>query len=130
MSPDIYIFNAYPLRPTDGGPSGFLAQNLAGHPVEGVTLGKFHPWQPKPGWRGLAEHLPGVAGTRRRSLGLGATTWIEALLLSVRQTFRLERVVERPVVWFHDVIALAACLDLLRPTQRIVLQPHCPQLPS
>jgi glycosyltransferase involved in cell wall biosynthesis len=33
-------------------------------------------------------------------------------------------------IWFHDVVRLVACLDLLRSNQKVIVQSHCPELPS
>src|SRR5262249_26232274 len=50
--------------------------------------------------------------------------------LHARQLFAQERVWTYQFVLFHDVFTLFFCLDLLKQNQKVILQPHMPELPS
>src|SRR5579872_3546617 len=124
------IFSNYPMRPTDGGPSGFLGQNLVGASSEYYHLGRFHEDAAK---SPLASAWQRLGGARKRELqkaGYSKATPTSAFAINARRNFRRENGSQYPWVWFHDVANLAACLDLLGPAQKVILQSHCPQLPS
>jgi glycosyltransferase involved in cell wall biosynthesis len=127
------IFNNYPLKITDGGPSGFLANNLAGATGQHWKMNEVHAIQ--------SGSNPFVARLRARSTafdarlafrhsGLPKGGWLRNQVLSARRSYRAESASDYPAVWFHDVYSAFACHDLLPPDQDVILQPHCPELPS
>jgi glycosyltransferase involved in cell wall biosynthesis len=125
------IFNTYKLRLTDGGPSGFLAQNMLGSSSSYYHLSEFHGWEEPSGWRLTWRRR--IHGEPRRTLkkvGLAERSRFAWGVCSARCTFEREAARTYPWIWFHDVRSMAACLDLLEPRQKVILQPHCPQLPS
>lgn len=125
------IFNTYHLRLTDGGPSGFLAQNLVGGSSPYYHLGKWHGYEEPSGWR--LNWRRRVQGEPRRTLakvGLTEKSCLAWGICSARSTFEQEQAGSYPWIWFHDVKNMAACLDLIQPHQKVILQPHCPELPS
>jgi glycosyltransferase involved in cell wall biosynthesis len=63
-------------------------------------------------------------------MGLTEFSAFASWMLQARTNFMCEEASAYEWIWFHDVFNLAACLDLIKPTQRIILQSHCPQLPS
>jgi len=125
------MFNNYALRPTDGGPSGFLAQNLLGHESPYYRLGKAHGEPPSSLLRQLRHGYLGYNRVQMlKKLGLTSESHWAWWLLCARHTFKQEDASKFPFVWFHDVWTAAACLDLLLPNQKVILQSHCPELPS
>jgi glycosyltransferase involved in cell wall biosynthesis len=125
------IFNTYHLRLTDGGPSGFLAQNIAGGSSPYYHLGKWHGYEEPSGWR--LNWRRRVQGEPRRTLakvGLTEKSCWAWGVCSARCTFEQEKARNYPWIWFHDVKNLAACLDLVEPHQKVIVQPHSPELPS
>jgi glycosyltransferase involved in cell wall biosynthesis len=129
--PPCLIFCNYQMRPTDGGPSGFLAQNLLGHESPYYHLGQFHGEPPRSRWQRLRQgYLSyGRAGILKK-IGLAPDSHWGGWILSARHTFKRENAGDYPCLWFHDIWTAAACLDLLRPDQKVILQAHCPELPS
>jgi glycosyltransferase involved in cell wall biosynthesis len=130
MAKPFLIFNSYPLRTTDGGPSGFLAQNFGGTTGVHYELNKFHG---SPNTRRLSKLWQYLSGSRNRALrkiGLRPASQFAGWSLSARYTFARENAADYPWIWFHDVWTMKACLDLLKPGQKTILQSHCPELPS
>ena len=119
------------MRPTDGGPSGFLAQNLLGHESPYYRLGQFHGEPPRSRWQRIRQGYACYDRMRTlRKIGLAPDSHWGGWMLAARHTFKREHAGSYPFIWFHDVWTMAACLDLLRPDQQIILQAHCPELPS
>jgi glycosyltransferase involved in cell wall biosynthesis len=128
------IFGNYPLRTTDGGPSGFLAQNVAGHTSPYYDLGKNHIsfdlvyWWNAPlvssFWNRVIMQLATLRKLGVRRGGRFAQSYL------ARYNFKCQGAAKYPLIWFHDVFTMVACLDLIGPRQKIILQSHCPELPS
>lgn len=128
------IFNAYPLKVTDGGPSGFLAQNLAGTSSENYRLSEMHQAvRPQNRLLSLLHRQYSAIQLKRafRKIGLPSRgSWFFSQLETARRSFQKESGQDYAWIWFHDVTSLFACMDLLDARQNVILQPHCPELPS
>ena len=123
------IFHCSPLQLTAGGPSGFLAHNLAGRSSAFYRLS-----EPRPPTQG---QFPASSDADRRSQrerlrlrmerdGLANNNWLERFE-PARQLFYAESAADYRWIWFHDMPTLYGCLDLLGADQKVILQPHCPQ---
>jgi glycosyltransferase involved in cell wall biosynthesis len=124
------IFNNYPLCLTDGGPSGFLAQNLLGHSSSYYHLGPAEQWPTVDFWRRSRLRLSSLKRRALRGFGLLPVEHYSNVVLPARANYVHERAKDYPWIWFHDCMTMAACLDLLPAGQKVILQSHCPQLPS
>jgi glycosyltransferase involved in cell wall biosynthesis len=126
------IFNNYfVMRPNDGGPAGFLAQNLLGHESEYYHLGQCHGEPPRSGWQRFRQGYLHYDKTQTlKKMGTQPGSHFGPWMLSARHTFLRENARGYPWIWFHDIWGMAACIDLIRPDQKIILQSHCPELPS
>jgi glycosyltransferase involved in cell wall biosynthesis len=124
------IFSNYELKPTDGGPSGFLAQNLVGHSSAYYHLGSAEHPSRRTIWQAALRHLRGGRDTIPPALRVNKSPYFLSRALRTRTIFERENAAGYPFIWFHDVFAFAACEDLLRPLQKVILQSHSPQLPS
>jgi len=129
--PACLIFSNYLMRPTDGGPSGFLAQNLSGHKSLYYHLGQSHGEPPRSRWQRLRQGYLGYDRVSAlKKIGLAVDTHWGTWVLAARHTFKREGAGDYSCIWFHDIWTMAACLDMLRPGQKVILQSHCPELPS
>ncbi len=125
------IFGNYPLRTTDGGPSGFLAQNLLGNSSPYCHLGTSQRWQEPVGWRATwRRRIRREPGRTLRKAGLPRGSWFADLVVSARRIFECEHALAYDWIWFHDVWNMTACLDQIGAHQKVILQSHSPQLPS
>ena len=124
------IFNNYSLQTTDGGPSGFLAQNIGETTGVHYELNKYHEWR-DPGRRNVWQYLTRSRKRTLRKMGqCSPVPYFSSVALSAWYTFVRERARDYQWIWFHDVWTMKACLDLLKPGQKTILQSHCPELPS
>jgi glycosyltransferase involved in cell wall biosynthesis len=124
------IFSNYELKLTDGGPSGFLAQNLVGTSSAYYHLGTADHPSRRTFWQAALRHLRGGRDTIPPSLRANKSPYFLSRALRTRTIFERENAAGYPFIWFHDVFAFAACEDLLPPSQKVILQSHSPQLPS
>jgi glycosyltransferase involved in cell wall biosynthesis len=124
------IFSNYGLRSTAGGPSGFLAQNLVGTSSPFYHLNSYKEVQRSLGERMVRRFVTREPQRSLRKLGHEGNTAYAGWLLDARQVFVTEEAREYAWIWFHDIWSMAACLDLIGPEQKIILQSHCPELPS
>lgn len=121
------IFGDYQLRLTDGGPSGFLAQNIAGHQS---SLFHFQGPPSQRETRPLEQLRNLIRGYPRRALarlGFSQHTWLAVEMLAARKSFIAQSGWTYDWVWFHDIYRVAASIDLLRDSQKVILQPHTPE---
>jgi glycosyltransferase involved in cell wall biosynthesis len=124
------IFSNYELKLTDGGPSGFLAQNLVGHGSPHYHLGSAEHPSRRTIWQAALRHLRGGRDTIPPAMQANKSPYFLSRALRTRTIFERENAAEYPFIWFHDVFAFAACEDLLPPSQKVILQSHSPQLPG
>jgi glycosyltransferase involved in cell wall biosynthesis len=109
-----------------GGPSGFVAQNLAGHELKYAQLSTDH----------LAPErlLARVMRRIRRAIGAGLRDGIPDYYRGprtlARRLFTQERVWEYPLVMFHEPLHMFYCQDLIGAKQTVILQPHYPERPG
>ena len=124
------IFGHYPLNLTDGGPSGFLAQNVVG--MESRYFDFFG--RLPSGRRSLSARLSHARGAEPnrtiRRMGFEAPSPLATEMYGIRAAFLDQGGPLYKWVWFHDVLRLAACIDLLADGQKVILQSHSPELPS
>ncbi|MEO8614563.1 MAG: glycosyltransferase [Luteolibacter sp.] len=125
------IFSNYPLNPRDGGPSGFLAQNLLGSTSTLYYL--MGPDLPQPSGSMIANLKRKIIRKStiykpktRLPISPGFKGWLD----HSRYRFIVEHAANYRMIWFHDVWSLYACADLIGDNQLVVLQPHTPELPS
>lgn len=131
MTKKCLIFNNYRLSTRDGGPSGFLAQNIKGNQNELYHLGGIHPFHPTRGILGRIRNRLRGDNLKTGSIqslpdGSAFIDWLR----QARLNFLGENTSAFSVVWFHDVLNLYACSDLIGEHQTVILQPHTPQLAS
>jgi glycosyltransferase involved in cell wall biosynthesis len=124
------IFSNYGLRSTAGGPSGFLAQNLVGTSSPFYHLNSHNEVQRSLGERIVRRFITHEPRQSLRKLGHEGNTAYAGWLLDARQVFITEEARKYGWIWFHDIWSMSACLDLIGPEQKIILQSHCPELPS
>jgi glycosyltransferase involved in cell wall biosynthesis len=134
LSRPCLIFHAYRLKVTDGGPSGFVAQNLAGHSSENYKVSKAHQiGGPRNKVLSLLhrEYRAKQLKKALKKVGLPPKNnpWRSHLEFA-RRSFEKESAKNYAWIWFHDVVTLCACLDMLDARQKVILQPHCPETPS
>jgi glycosyltransferase involved in cell wall biosynthesis len=124
------VFSSYNLRLTDGGPSGFLAQNVVGDPGQYFELPKAIAQRPLSPLSNLTASVLKTPERTARLLGFRQVTPLASELIHARRIFSDLFAHRYPLIWFHDVMRLVGCADLLGPHQRVILQSHSPQLPS
>ncbi|GBF79187.1 glycosyltransferase [Aphanothece sacrum] len=138
----IFTSPIYSLKITDGGPSGFIAQNILGHDSQvyqlSVNLSIYHkkytiPYRIARKIRQTFK-IP-LREDREREDQLSASNlhkvnefkwWGE----SSQQHFLDIKAQDYKFIYFHDVWTMKACLPLLSSSQIVILQSHCPELPS
>jgi glycosyltransferase involved in cell wall biosynthesis len=125
------IFNNYTLNSTDGGPSGFLAQNVKGTTSKYYHFGMTSEKESVSFWQKFwFRHILREPARTARLLGLEKGSRFAGWLNQARTFFKRENAHLYKYIWFHDVWAMTACLDLIQSSQKIILQVHCPELPS
>ena len=124
------IFNNYEFRKTDGGPSGFLAQNFSCSAGEYFELGNkkdSYPLNSRAGLNSIALKLKLKLNVVLNHLD---KKHYAEQIRSSRISFAYNKAKEYRAVWFHDIFQCYACLDLIKPDQIVILQSHSPQLVS
>lgn len=124
------VFSSYALRPTDGGPSGFLGQNLSGKSSSYFDFKGEKIWMPWSWKRSVKNALRGEPLRTMKQMGFTSDTPLADELIEARTAFVAQGGPTYSWVWFHDVMRLAGCADLFRPGQRFILQSHSPELPG
>ncbi len=124
------VFSSYALRPTDGGPSGFLGQNLSGKSSLYFDFKGDKFWRPWSWKQSVMDALRGEPLRTMKRMGFNSDTPLGHELIETRAAFVAQGGPTYPWVWFHDVMRLAGCADLFRPGQRFILQSHSPELPA
>lgn len=129
--PPCLIFSNYTLNEREGGPSGFLGQNLKGNYSPLYRLGGDGPTVSPCGFRNkIYARLFGSEEHTQKILRLPKNSSFVPWLRQARLRFLAESADEYRFLWFHDVWSLFACIDLIKEGQRIIFQPHTPELPS
>ncbi len=127
----IFIFNNYPLSGTDGGPSGFLAQNIASHKSNYFEMN--YSLNPPTKFERLTAKLKlfsGKSTITARKAGLTLDNNFTEWGIIAQNIFQFQKLERYKFIYFHDVWQLKFCLPLIRQDQKIILQCHCPELPS
>jgi glycosyltransferase involved in cell wall biosynthesis len=127
----VLIFNNYSLSITDGGPSGFLAQNLLGH------YSKYYDFYTtdfsgsrKNRLATKMSSLSGLSKITAKKSGLNSENSFLDWGLNAQRIFKYTKAKQYKFIYFHDVWQLKFCLPLLNYSQIVTLQCHCPELPS
>jgi glycosyltransferase involved in cell wall biosynthesis len=134
-SDKVLIFSVYDCNLTDGGPSGFLAHNLIGERSSNYVIST-----------DISKSLLASQTNTDRIISKAKKVFIDRKIhsnktlilksnycqwyLSARQNFSHINAEKYKFIYFHDVWTLYFCLDLLNENQVVILQSHCPQLPS
>ena len=131
----VLLFAEYSCNITDGGPSGFLAHNLVGHSDCNYILTKnlvaLHQKRKK-STRAAYKILnlcQSFLSCHPESDHISKTSYFE-WFRSIRNTFFCSRADRYAVIFFHDIFSLFFCADLIKKNQVVILQSHCPELPS
>jgi glycosyltransferase involved in cell wall biosynthesis len=124
----VLIFNNYRLHLTDGGPSGFLAQNLLGHNSKYYDLNSPHTSLTRRVFYKLNRYLK--ENLDIEAAGLHKTHTFREMGTNAQKVFKIIHAKKYKFIYFHDVWQLKSCLPLIHPSQIILLQAHCPELPS
>lgn len=118
MTDKMFLFNPYSCQPTDGGPSGVVAQNLLGHTLQNVHV--------NPVFNDtflLRDFL------RKKLFPPPVHNFYRDWFIKCEKIYRNFGVSRYRAVFFHDVFSLWCCLHMISPTQKVLLQSHCPELP-
>lgn len=118
MIDKLFLFNPYPCQLTDGGPSGVIAQNVLGHVLHNVDVNPIVP-----DGLTLRDHL------RKKFFPPPVPSFYRNWLVKCEKIYRTFSVAKYRAVFFQDVFSLGCCLHLISPSQIVVLQSHCPELP-
>ncbi|WP_414584981.1 glycosyltransferase [Scytonema sp. PCC 10023] len=127
----VLIFNNYLLNLTDGGPSGFLAQNILGHNSKYYELNSttIRTSFKRRLLNKLNSHFK-KKPYEIEAAGLNRTYTFKDWCINAQQIFKSIQALKYKFIYFHDVWQLKSCLPLIHPSQIILLQSHCPELPS
>lgn len=128
----VFASPIYSLKTTDGGPSGFLAQNLSGFKSDLYDLSAQDCPYPSLGQR-FHKKLGKFFNLDKQKLidaGIEKVNRFECWIRSSQEHFFDIKASNYKFIYFHDVWTLKSCLPLIRPDQIILFQPHCPELPS
>jgi glycosyltransferase involved in cell wall biosynthesis len=138
----IFVPPIYSLKTSDGGPSGFIAQNILGHSSQYYELSVDLPTnsQNYSLWNKIIKNLKLTFGIplaeeikrqkKRTEANLNNLNEFKWWGESSQQHFTDINAQNYKFIYFHDVWTMKACIPLLSPLQIIILQPHCPELPS
>lgn len=114
----VFIFNFYNCNTTDGGPSGFLAQNVLGYSSVYYDVNPVFPDHQL-----FRDHL------RKRFIKPPVHRLYYDWYIRCEKIYKSYHVSRYPIVYFHDVFSLACCIHLIPAHQIVILQSHCPELP-
>lgn len=124
----IFTSPVYPLKITDGGPSGFIAQNLLDEESNFYQIS-----------RNIDVSLNNKIKQKIRKILKKDTQKFDSQFLnsffqywiqSTQRHFKEIEAQKYKYIYFHDIWSMKACLPLIKDTQTIILQSHCPELPS
>ena len=125
----ILFFSNYPLNNTDGGPSGVLAQNLVGYESEFYQIN--NPDVKSTLLSKITRKIHNsFANKRIKDAGLDKLNTFKEWTISSQKIFINNLVHRYKFIHFHDVCTMKACLPLIKPSQVVLLQSYCPELPS
>lgn len=124
------IFNHYGAGGAKGGPAGFIEQNIQGSKSPFYELSDSNDPYDISRWQRVMLRIPIVRDRQIKRIGLAHDSRYISRLLSARNKFISVGAKDYPWIWFHDAVRLAACRDLIPPSQKVILQSHSPQLPS
>ncbi|MUG94039.1 glycosyltransferase [Scytonema sp. UIC 10036] len=127
----VLIFNNYPLNLTDGGPSGFLAHNLSGHTSQYYEMNSIdlHSSFNQRVFSNLISSIK-QSSFEKKAAGLDRLSKFKEWCVNAQRIFKKIQAKNYKFIYFHDVWQLKSCLPLILPTQKVLLQCHCPELPS
>lgn len=118
MIDKVFLFNPYTCNLTDGGPSGVIAQNLIGHDLQHVEV--------NPAVKQIVTFRDSLC---KRLFPPPTPSFYHDWYLRCVKIYRSFNVSQYRAVFFHDVFSLSCCLHLIAPSQCVILQSHCPELP-
>lgn len=129
------IFSIYNCRINDGGPSGFLAHNLLGAQSSSYAVSQeivVNAYKRSRLMRlirrfaCICDHFYSLHPDAKVISKSGYSGWFR----SARKHFLRLGAHRQRYIFFHDVWSLYFCADLLSNGQLVILQSHCPELPS
>lgn len=118
MIDKVFLFNPYTCNLTDGGPSGVIAQNLIGHDLQYVEVNPV-----------VKQNFTFIDSLRKRLHPPPVPLFYHDWYIRCEKIYRSFNVSRYRAVFFHDVFTLSCCLHLIAPSQCVILQSHCPELP-
>jgi glycosyltransferase involved in cell wall biosynthesis len=134
----VLVFSSvYQCKITDGGPSGFLAHNLMGREE---SLGNYIVSADLSSSISSSRSLTSRIVKKMKGKMVFAKAHFNDTTIEkssyqqwsilARDHFQCVHAEKYKFIYFHDVWTLYFCLDLLKDNQTVILQSHCPQVPS
>ena len=128
----VLFFNNYPLRSTDGGPSGVLAQNILDVKSDFFFLNQRITNKPE---RGIFKRLKNKIIPRKTlpsfyQAKVDTTDHLRDWLHDAQKIYINVDAKNFKCIFFHDVYQLGACLPLIPKNQMIILHQISPELQS
>lgn len=126
------IFDNYPCNPRDGGPSGFIAQNLKGKNSDLFELASNRKKDSTSISQNFIQKIKKIFYTITTIVNnkapLRHPRWYHWMKSSINMYLNanLNKI---ETIYFHDIFSLYFCLPLLKRDQLVILQPHMPELP-
>lgn len=129
----VLIFNNYTLNYNDGGPSGFIAQNLLDHSSKYYELNSSgiisYTSLKRQIFNKISTYISNRTKKEFKAAGLNYTDEFQWWCFNAQKIFKHIQGNKYKYIYFHDVWQLKSCLPLIHPSQVIILQSHCPELP-
>lgn len=119
------VFSKYNLDEFQGGPSGFIRQNILDKKIEGlITLQTLQQNYKPDFFKKVKKKLSQVFNEEEKN------SWLVNFTGSAGKTYQYYNCAKFDYIYFHDIFSLYGCLNYISKTQKIILQSHAPELVS
>jgi len=130
MQNKMLVVAPYRCLPTDGGPSGFIAQNMLSHSGDNIVIGRKSTLKgkrsiPERMFYRIEKYLRVDKGVRFTHTPFFYSKWRKC-----RDYLRSNSYQSYRYLYFHELSILGLCLDMILPEQVVLVQPHAPEILS
>lgn len=125
----VLLFSNYPFDKLQGGPSGFILQNILGNETDGlVTLQMLEQSRKTPKYLTALTSL--IKKIKFYQEAKVQKPWLDQTTTAAAEKYKKLKCARFRYIFFHDVFNLYGCLSLIPENQMVILQSHAPQLVS
>lgn len=129
MLKKVLLFSNYHFDNYQGGPSGFINQNILGHEIDNlITLQILQQKSSTSRFREICKKI--AKKTSELILKNNNKIWLDSFIQNSGNEYKRLQCSQFRYVYFHDIFSLYGCLKYIPASQQIILQSHAPQLVS